>query len=98
MPSSFVKRIWTAALAKSDYVALENPKGVLSSRWMKPTQYVSPHQHGSKMKKTTGLWLHNLPMLVPTQVVEPDVVTTRDGRRVNRWHIETGRLRRDHGQ
>ena len=35
-----------------------------------PTQYVQPWQFGHKETKKTGLWLKNLPPLVPTNIVE----------------------------
>ena len=86
---AFVKRVWAAACKVSDHVCLENPRGVLSTRWRPPTQYVSPHLFGSTMKKTTGLWLHGLPMLSATRPTVPATIQTADGRRVNRWHYDT---------
>jgi hypothetical protein len=63
---------WTVGLfdmAKdyADRVAMENPVGVLP---MKPTQYIQPWQFGHGETKKTGLWLHNLPPLEPTNIVE----------------------------
>jgi len=53
--------------------AIENPVGVLSSQWRKPDQYIQPHQFGHPESKKTGLWLHGLPKLIPTNVLEvPD--------------------------
>ncbi len=49
-------------------VCIENPVGVVS-RWRKPTQYIQPWQFGHGETKKTGLWLENLPPLVPTKVV-----------------------------
>lgn len=49
---------------------IENPVGVLSTQWRKPDQYVQPWQFGHGETKKTGLWLHNLDPLVPTDVVE----------------------------
>ena len=37
---------------------------------MKASQYIQPHQYGHGETKKTGLWLHNLPDLVPTDLVE----------------------------
>lgn len=63
---------WTTSLfelakqhAKS--VAMENPVGVLP---MKATQYIQPWQFGHGETKNTGLWLHNLKPLYPTDIVE----------------------------
>jgi hypothetical protein len=63
---------WTLALFEhaknhAPKVAFENPVGVLP---IKPTQYVQPYQFGHAESKKTGLWLHNLPPLVPTDDVE----------------------------
>ena len=48
-------------------VCMENPVGVLP---IKPTQYIHPWQFGHGETKKTGLWLHNLPPLEPTNGVE----------------------------
>lgn len=63
---------WTVGLFElakknADRVAMENPVGVLP---IKPTQYIQPWQFGHGETKKTGLWLHNLPCLVPTDIVE----------------------------
>lgn len=51
-------------------IALENPVGVISTRIRKPDQYIQPWQFGHGETKKTGLWLKNLPLLKPTNVVE----------------------------
>jgi site-specific DNA-cytosine methylase len=56
-------------------IAIENPIGVLSSRWRKPNQIIQPWQFGHGETKGTCLWLKNLPQLFPT-----DVVAGREGR------------------
>jgi hypothetical protein len=55
-------------------IAVENPAGVMSTRFRPPDQYVEPYYFGDPYPKKTGLWLKNLPKLVPTNVVEPSVV------------------------
>ncbi len=62
--------LWTQAIRSADKVALENPVGVLSSAWRKPDQYIQPWEYGHGETKKTGLWLHSLPKLRPTEVVE----------------------------
>jgi len=59
--------LWYLALESSQRVALENPVGVLP---VKPSQYIQPWQFGHGETKKTGLWLHGLPLLEPTNVVE----------------------------
>jgi site-specific DNA-cytosine methylase len=51
-------------------IAIENPIGVLSSKWRKPDQIVQPWMFGHGEVKATCLWLKNLPKLVPTNIVE----------------------------
>lgn len=62
--------LWCAAIKVCDKVALENPVGVLSSAWRKPDQYIQPWEYGHGETKKTGLWLHGLPCLSPTAIVE----------------------------
>lgn len=51
-------------------IALENPVSVISSKIRKPDQYIQPWQFGHGETKKTGLWLKNLPLLMPTNVVD----------------------------
>jgi hypothetical protein len=51
----------------ADAVCMENPVGVLP---IKASQYVQPWQFGHGECKKTGFWLHNLPKLEPTYIVE----------------------------
>ena len=71
--------LWLKALATGAKVALENPVGVLSSKWRPPDQYIQPWQFGHGETKKTGLWLHNLPPLKPTNIV--------DGREPRIWKM-----------
>ncbi len=50
-------------------IALENPVSIISTRIRKPDQYIQPWQFGHGETKKTGLWLKNLPLLKPTEVV-----------------------------
>jgi hypothetical protein len=59
----FVKALWKFPI---DRIAIENPVGRLSSLWRGPDQYIQPYEFGDPCRKTTGLWLKNLPRLVPT--------------------------------
>lgn len=66
----WTRSLWGLAKIYADRVALENPVGVLSSNWRPPDQYIQPWQFGHGETKKTGLWLHNLPALEPTNIVE----------------------------
>ena len=58
------------ANAPIERIAIENPIGIMSSIYRKPDQIVQPWQHGHGETKATCLWLKNLPIIVPTNVVE----------------------------
>ena len=51
-------------------IAIENPISIISSRIRKPDQIIQPWQFGHGETKATCLWLKNLPMLQPTDIVE----------------------------
>ena len=56
-------------LAPIDKIALENPISIISSRIRKPDQIIQPWQFGHGETKATCLWLKNLPLLTPTNIV-----------------------------
>ena len=80
------------ANADCDRIAIENPVGIMSSQWRKPDQYIEPYMYGDPEKKKTGLWLKGLPLLKPTNIVEPVIIHCKSGANEPRWHIETMHL------
>lgn len=56
----FVKAIWNA---NSKHIAIENPVGILSTEFKKPSQIIEPYYFGDPFEKRTCLWLKNLPKL-----------------------------------
>jgi len=58
------------ANADIDRIAIENPIGVMSTKYRKPDQIIQPYQFGDKAQKSTCLWLKNLPKLESTDVVD----------------------------
>ena len=56
-------------------IAIENPVGIMSTRYRKPDQIIQPWQFGHGETKATCLWLKGLPKLQPT-----DIVTGREQR------------------
>ncbi len=60
---------------KCEHVAIENPVGIMSTKWRKPDQIVQPYEFGDPYRKKTCLWLKNLPKLIPTNIVEPKLIT-----------------------
>ena len=51
-------------------IAIENPIGIMSSKYRKPDQIIQPWMFGDKYTKSTCLWLKGLPKLKPTNIVE----------------------------
>jgi hypothetical protein len=54
------------ASANVKRIAIENPVGVMSSRWRKPDQNIQPYMFGDPYSKNTCLWLKNLRPLHPS--------------------------------
>ena len=50
--------------------AIENPIGIMSTKFRKPDQIIQPWQFGHGETKATCLWLNELPKLEPTDIVE----------------------------
>jgi len=78
--------------APIDKIAIENPVGIMSTRFKKPTQYVHPYFFGDPHSKKTGFWLKGLGKLVETNVVEPEMYVYKDGRKDPMWHVESMKL------
>ncbi len=51
-------------------IAIENPVGVMSSRWRKPDQLIQPYMFGDPYSKGTCLWLKNLRLIHPSMATE----------------------------
>ena len=60
-------------LANCDRIAVENPIGIMSNVYRKPDQIIQPYEYGHPVRKSTCLWLKNLPKLKPTQIVETEL-------------------------
>ncbi len=70
-------------------VCIENPVGIMSTIWRKPTQIIHPWQFGDSFEKTTCLWLDGLPNLTPTNIVDKgDFVITKSGRKLPKWYSD----------
>jgi len=73
-------------MLKTNQVAIENPVGIMSTHYQKPTQIIQPYQFGHKDSKRTCLWLKYLPKLIPTEIVEPEYITSPSGKRHSKTH------------
>ena len=63
----FVKLLLSSLIPK---IALENPVSIISTHIRKPDQIIQPWQFGHGEVKSTCLWLKNLPLLKPTNIVD----------------------------
>jgi len=66
------------------HIAIENPIGCISTKIRKPDQIIQPWQFGHDASKATCFWLKNLPLLMPTDIVEPRLVAGK-----KRWANQT---------
>jgi hypothetical protein len=84
-----VKFFLKLANAPIEKIAIENPIGVISSRWRKPDQIVQPYMFGDEATKTTCLWLKNLPKLEATKTVEKgERVFFKSGKSQPKWYSD----------
>ena len=77
--------------ASIPHIAVENPiqHGLAREHIRKYDQKIQPYYFGEPQKKTTCLWLKNLPELKPTKIVEvkPRAIYTKaDGRKYYCWY------------
>lgn len=63
----FVRELLAAPILR---IALENPISIISTRIRKPDQILQPWMFGHGEIKATCLWLKNLPLLTPTNIVD----------------------------
>ncbi|MBS5725759.1 MAG: hypothetical protein KHW59_08300 [Clostridiales bacterium] len=83
--------------ADCDRIAVENPVGVISTRYRTPDQIIHPYQFGHPVSKKTCLWLKGLPLLSPTEEVDPELIHSRGksgGYSGASWHVrdENGKI------
>lgn len=64
------KESWEDAISVCNRVALEQPKTIMQKYIGKRSQVIQPWEFGHGETKETWLWLHGLPLLVPTNIVQ----------------------------
>lgn len=70
-------------------IAVENPVGIISTRYRKPNQTVHPWMFGDEASKATCLWLKNLPLLEPTNIVgKGERVVLSSGKSLPKWYSD----------
>jgi hypothetical protein len=73
--------------------AIENPIGIMSSKYRKPDQIINPWEYGHRVTKATCLWLKNLPKLIPTNIVDKgEIWTAKSGKQMSQWYYDTSCL------
>ncbi len=79
----FCKWIMSLPIPK---IAMENPIGILSTVFRKPDQIIQPYEYGHGETKATCLWLKNLPLLKPTNMVSGRIARVhREPPNSERW-------------
>ena len=75
--------------ANCDKIAIENPIGIMSTVWEKPTQIIQPFMFGEPFEKKTCLWLKNLPKLNSTKlVIPPERIKFKSGKTMPEWYAK----------
>lgn len=94
-------------------LAVENPINIISGEYikqwfpdlceryglpLKPAQVIQPYEYGNPSRKATCLWLKGLPKLVPTNIVEPELIsyTCKNGKKVT-FSLDYARAKGDRG-
>jgi len=81
------------ANAPCELIAIENPVGIMSSKWRKPDQIIQPYMFGDPHTKTTCLWLEGLPRLEPTKIVDRGERTVfASGKSHPKWYADAFKL------
>jgi len=94
--AEFFMKLVNAPIKK---IAIENPIGLMSTRYRKPDQIIHPWMFGDEFSKSTCLWLKNLPLLYHndkpnlfdsevTHVGKGEFVTFDSGKRMAKWYAE----------
>lgn len=66
--------------ADCEHIAIENPIGTINTIYRAPDCVIQPYFFGDPVRKTTCLWLKNLPPLMPTNKVKPEIITCGNGK------------------
>lgn len=91
------------ANAPVKHIAIENPVGIMSKIYKKPTQIIQPYMFGDEVSKKTCLWLKNLPMLYHNRtrnlfnensswVGKGEIVEFKSGCKMPKWYADAWSL------
>jgi hypothetical protein len=79
----FFKALWDCGIPK---ICIENPVGILKSRFRQPDQVIQPWMFGHGETKATCLWLRGFPLLQPTHRKDDLFCLPEPKERVQRLH------------
>ena len=71
-------------------LAIENPIGIMSTKWRKPNQIIQPYEFGHMEQKKTCLWLKGLPKLIPTNNVFEEMMLLPKNQRERLHYLPPG--------
>lgn len=105
-PNRHIERRWAVDFflaminAPVQRIAVENPVGIMSTRYREPDQVIHPFHFGDSASKATCLWLKNLPLLSieaplfhTSKVVDRgEFVTFKSGKRMAKWDADAAAL------
>lgn len=88
------------------HIAVENPVGIMSKIYRKPSQVIQPYYFGDEAQKTTCLWLKNLPLLYHnssinlfdnqvTHVGKGEFITHKSGKKMPKWYSDAFKLAKE---
>jgi len=81
------------ANAKCPKVVIENPVGIMSTHYQKPTQIIQPYEFGEPFSKKTCLWIKGLQPLKGTKLVDKgERITFASGKSMPKWYSDAFRL------
>lgn len=90
-----VKQFMSVVYSPCKHIAIENPVGIMSTKYRKPDQIIQPWEFGDSFQKTTCLWLKNLPLLKPTKIVSKgEFITTASGKKMPAWYSNASKKNR----
>lgn len=78
-------------------IAVENPIGIMSEVYRKPDQIIHPYMFGDPFRKSTCLWLKNMPLLYHNESVnlfDDNVTHVEQGEFFEWTDGKTGKLKR----
>lgn len=74
-------------------VVIENPVGIMSTVYQKPSQIIQPYMFGDSFSKKTCLWIKGLRNLEPTDIVSPgERVIFASGKSMPKWYSDAYKL------